>query len=1483
MKNKILTLMILTFIYNVTAFTTEYPVVDPLSTEWQEAGLTGDIPVHHSEMTIDAGDVTDIQSIINDIPDATINNIYRIILPPGEFNLTESINLKSYIILKGNHQFRRDEDRAQRTILKFDLTTDANCINVNGSESAPIEYVGIEDLWIIREDNISSEHSYTGINMHLKHSSNCWVIGVESTMPVTNHLRMINSDHNYVTGCYFNNAQGHGEGGEGYGVFIEYDSHHILVENNIFKKLRHSMVVQNGAHHNVFGYNTVKKSKNTSIEDWGPAGVAPWMEAFARWIMTSIVPKDYTGDLLCHGESSQHYGGTYEGPYENLFEGNVCNSIQVDSFWGQNKKHNTFFRNKSSKYGIAVYPKLEGSFDIQNESEKQTEQITINNYCKSRQHWTDAGPLYMTGGGVTALGAKLLSFIPEVGPQLAFEFILYGLKTTIDYANFGYKLTNGRGFDVKPIEKNNIVKRMNFWGNYYTRTWTDDDYGSDSKAWDDESYYRTDIPDFWATSLTSSWPYHPKNSESTPSEYRYNTFEKKTVSRYDDTSFLQTYYITESVNIDDLTGDLYSNGNLNVPVNTLLIIDSSSSDNGITLSFGQFKVFSVAGSVIIKGSQDKPVTLTSRWNSQFSEWFGVLLGTATSSEYGDAFFEWVIFEKAANRNGSSSGIPASYTENLGGAVNIRNDRGKEGFTVTFNNCTFRDNVSRNPLGGYHDQTGRGAAVYLNSQDQLNTIDVLFSNCRFINNTANGVNTFGGAIYARGNAPTIENCYFENNHATSGGAICINKIYDTRTNFIAGNVFYSNSATNGGALYLSHSDDSSSIPTTVFHNNTFVQNTASYSGGGALVRFNDNQIIFKNNLFWDNDALGDPDVYGEGNSILIIVDSDALDYPDIIFESNSIEGFDLIDDPFNDYVSYARFIPFSFCNMELNYIAVNNIYSNPLLYDNYKIDYTSTCLDSGYLITEDEDDYMYYSLSHDVDGENRIAGQSIDIGAYEYNDIHLMPSINEIVLGNINPDSPREFKFEILNTSDNTTISNITLDVSEDLGDVLVFDSHLNELNPNSSMTIIGNFYPSRMYKTYNGFISIKSDNIMSSDISIPFSANTHIHSAWNWVSFPTVSGSMNNSQLFETIDPYGISVMYKNDYATLDNNGWSVNGLDTIYSSAFYKINMVDYSKQYDIPFDMGNSQTSITLYPNVDNWVGYWLDESKNMRDAFGDNFDKVTSMKSEKWSYAPIPINPKKDINIPTPPSWKTHTLHKGRGYVVRVSETIQGFTWGDSGTYYSKKGSTPKLIHYESQATDDYMVMDIINIDDSTIEIGAFQEDVCIGAAAVVDNQAQLLLYPTIERDNNLNLRIEFVSENRIENVDDLYVYDFKKNDFDISYNIILDQPYYLVSFNDPNSENNVLNPMLQLYNNYPNPFNPETNISFDIPCDSDVKLEIYNIKGQKVKTLADKRLSAGSHSIVWNGTNSNNKSVASGVYFYKLRSDNKELTKKMVLLK
>jgi hypothetical protein len=89
--------------------------------------------------------------------------------------------------------------------------------------------------------------------------------------------------------------------------------------------------------------------------------------------------------------------------------------------------------------------------------------------------------------------------------------------------------------------------------------------------------------------------------------------------------------------------------------------------------------------------------------------------------------------------------------------------------------------------------------------------------------------------------------------------------------------------------------------------------------------------------------------------------------------------------------------------------------------------------------------------------------------------------------------------------------------------------------------------------------------------------------------------------------------------------------------------------------------------------------------------------------------------------------------------------------------------------------------------------------------------------------------------------------------------------------------------KLAQNYPNPFNPITTISFDLARPGQVKLNVYNIKGQLVRSLVNGALSAGSHKVVWNGTDARNRSVASGIYYYRLETKNYTKTNKMVLMK
>jgi len=86
-----------------------------------------------------------------------------------------------------------------------------------------------------------------------------------------------------------------------------------------------------------------------------------------------------------------------------------------------------------------------------------------------------------------------------------------------------------------------------------------------------------------------------------------------------------------------------------------------------------------------------------------------------------------------------------------------------------------------------------------------------------------------------------------------------------------------------------------------------------------------------------------------------------------------------------------------------------------------------------------------------------------------------------------------------------------------------------------------------------------------------------------------------------------------------------------------------------------------------------------------------------------------------------------------------------------------------------------------------------------------------------------------------------------------------------------------------NNFPNPFNPTTSINFDLNSEEEVLLEIFNLRGQKIKTLISETLRKGSHHIIWDGKTSDDEKVTSGVYLCKLKTGNITSNKKMTLLK
>jgi hypothetical protein len=169
--------------------------------------------------------------------------------------------------------------------------------------------------------------------------------------------------------------------------------------------------------------------------------------------------------------------------------------------------------------------------------------------------------------------------------------------------------------------------------------------------------------------------------------------------------------------------------------------------------------------------------------------------------------------------------------------------------------------------------------------------------------------------------------------------------------------------------------------------------------------------------------------------------------------------------------------------------------------------------------------------------------------------------------------------------------------------------------------------------------------------------------------------------------------------------------------------------------------------------------------------------------------------------------------------------------------------------------------------------------------IESQNQLIHYNVFRRidADHFQLVTETAIPNYTENLQTLGQYSyFITTDYQQGISAASDT----IAFNSGetgSTDNPIIPPKTVLYGNYPNPFNPDTHISFALAKPGIVRLDIYNVKGQLVTVLKDEYLNVGQHEAIWNGTDRYRQSVASGVYFYRLSTSDYTSTRKALLLK
>lgn len=866
-----------------------------------------------------------------------------------------------------------------------------------------INNIGLEDFCIIREDlNLEFEKAH---NIRFFDANNCWVIGVECNETHGHQIVAERSKHITISGCFLQNAKSNGEGGYGYGISLDTFTHHCLIENNIIKRLRHGLIVQNGAHYNVFGYNYVLEGFHNNYKD--------------NTFMYNFMPREDIGDIVCHGRAAvnegvdDNYLNYLDGPYGNLFEGNIGGWIWIDTFHDKNGLDNTFLRNRASKYGFTSYPDL-------NKMDCVITWETILYTFYTAPTMVEAELLYnliyYTFNGVRDHAwPNPVNTNPDDTSNLNPRQNMYNnyFKNKCNYWK-GFLPPNwwndylldrrGRKLYSYVKEYNTKEKWYGFWGS------KSKNHHSDNQAYNFISAYRI-IPNPFTIDGSTFNAEHENNK----AKYRNDKIVKKTVSRVDSEEYgIKSYIIDSNLVIpDDITDNNNKfNGDLYIPKDCKLIINP-----GVTVKFRPGASIIVEGALQAEGTIDQKITFTSI-NSD-SKWNGIQF-IHNQKQYTESIFENCLFENYEKTLDDTLVIDSTYTHGgnyeyhtryiypekfnvpyynlFNSAVSEISDNSYS--VLDINNCTFKNNIS------YKEGGALSLKCLLNS-NELNTNETVIVNInesKFINNTAN---KRGGAIYSSKTCLDIKNCIFQSNASFTqsnndfdgfGGAIYTEEMPKHSTLKLVSNQFYLNESAYGAAVYTVNADSGC-----IVLNNSFISNTSKFNGSSLIFNNPVTEIKIINNIFEKNAINGYCNSTsenwnnlincGRGNIAIELLNAN-MNNINYVFKNNNFNDNHLFS-PQGDYLDYFHEVLLFYRNSN-NSIRItdttqyteytNNYYQDPKLNRSneygcfkFQLNPDSPLIDDGLIPFE----LTEMIPDNDVIGNPRICNNLIDIGANEY--------------------------------------------------------------------------------------------------------------------------------------------------------------------------------------------------------------------------------------------------------------------------------------------------------------------------------------------------------------------------------------------------------------------------------------------------------------------------------------------------------------------
>ncbi len=392
------------------------------------------------------------------------------------------------------------------------------------------------------------------------------------------------------------------------------------------------------------------------------------------------------------------------------------------------------------------------------------------------------------------------------------------------------------------------------------------------------------------------------------------------------------------------------------------------------------------------------------------------------------------------------------------------------------------------------------------------------------------------------------------------------------------------------------------------------------------------------------------------------------------------------------------------------------------------------------------------------------------------------------------------------------------------------------------------------------------------------------NNGWTWLCFPVIDNVLQNQNRIDHVLANAIS----GNPPLLNYIKWSDSLGDRLYQGLIGWVNgdhLVKQTQGYKNLARNGGYSVGVSGFRIPDdaemsligegeeNWLGYFLPFSQEPEDAFASVWENLYSIQAQTWCMV--------RINEHTWLQMGDGTLNKGDMVVVKCYHTVWDFVWGQNEAELRHREQASDFT-WEEEA--DYVPIFVsVENEEGLREVGVFIDGVCKGAAVFENGQAQVCAY-IADEDEGEKIELRFSYEGRApeRSLRKGYVYDHKSGtSTPASFEIHRDQEYYL--FTDSKDLTSPVASAAVSVSNFPNPFNPSTTVHYALPSAGDVKVEVYNVRGQRVRTLVDGIQTAGAYDVVWDGTTETGTASSSGVYFIRLQTDDKTVVRKALMMK